>query len=182
MDVNDKIAANLGLVYQQLARFNLTNNQDAESFAYEALYRAVITFKEDAGNAFSTYAVCVIANELRKYLRTVNKKRQLEVISYYETIRTDSKELYLVDTIKSAEDTESLVLFEELSETVREAFIKVLLKMSDTQRKVVTLWYKTGCEMTQCEIANVLNVAQPTVSRAISIFKYKLKTELEDYV
>ena len=82
MEVNDKIAANTGLIYKQLTAFNLLYDQDAESFAHEALWRAVKTFDESAGVAFSTYAVCCINNELRKHLRTLNRKRQLDVVSY----------------------------------------------------------------------------------------------------
>lgn len=181
MDINDQIAANLGLVYQQLFRFNLTDDQDAESYAYEALYRAILTYDKASGNAFSTYAVCVIANELRKHLRTLNKKRQLEVISYDVPV-SDDNSATLVDTLKQAEDTEATVLFKELSGVVAESFNKVYRSLSETHRSIIYMWYESDYKLTQREIASALKLSQPTVSKALSHFKYKLKIELEEYM
>ena len=125
MDINDQIAANLGLVYQQLNRFNLREDPDAESFAYEALYKSILTYDKSTGNAFSTYAVCVIANTLRKHLRTLNKKRQLDVISYDISDGYDDSDGTFLDSIKHAEDTETTVMFHEFSEEVEAAFNRV---------------------------------------------------------
>ena len=182
MDINDQIAANLGLVYQQLIRFNLTTDQDAESYAYEALYRAIITYDTSAGTAFSTYAVCVIANELRKHLRTLNKKRQLDIVSYDTPVSEDENAGAYVDTLRQAEDTESTVLFHELSGVVEESFNKVYDTLNETHRKIISMWYESDYKLTQSEIAKALHLSQPTVSKALSHFKYKLRLELEEYM
>lgn len=183
MDINDKIAENKGLVYQQLARFNLTYDQDAESYAYEALYKAVITYDASTGTVFSTYAVCVIANALRKHLRTLNKKRQLDVISYYDPITADANADELLEVLPAHDgDAESMVMFRELSEAVRAAFSKVLKTLTPLQQDVINAWYASDCKMTQSDLAKALHTSQPTISKALSVFKYRLKVELEEYM
>ena len=182
MDINDKIAENLGLVYQQLIRFKLSTDQDAESYAYEALYNAIRTYDESTGAAFSTYATCVIANTLRMHLRKMNKKRQLEVVSYDAPVTNGEDSATIVDTLRQAEDTESIVLFNELSDVVADSFRKVYNTLNDTHKRVISMWYASDYKMTQVEIANALRLSQPTVSKALSHFKYKLKLELEEYM
>lgn len=182
MDINDQIAANLGLVYQQLRRFNLQDDQDAESYAYESLYRAVITYDKNAGTAFSTYATCVISNALRMHIRKLNKKRQLDVISYNIPLSDEEDSGTIVDKIKYFEDTESTVLFNELHGAVSEAFIKVYETLNDNQKKAIFMWYESDYKMTQMEIAKALGVSQAMVSRTLSGFKHKLKIELEEYM
>ena len=182
MDINDQIAANLGLVYQQLIRFNLKDDQDAESYAYEALYHAILTYDKSAGAAFSTYAVCVIANELRKHLRTLNKKRQLDVVSYDEPTAQNDDSYTLIDTIKHGEDAEATVLFTELSGAASEAFKRVYATLPDNHKKVISMWYDSDYKIKQTEIAKVLQLSQPMVSRILSSFKYKLRQELEEYM
>lgn len=182
MDINDQIANNLGLVYQQLRRFKLTDDQDAESFAYEALYRAVLTYDASTGTAFSTYAVCIIANELRKHIRTLHKKRQLSVISYDTPSTYEDNDSTLVDSLKHADDTESVVLFNELTSVVEESFNKVYNELNETHRRIISMWYASDYKLTQNEISKALHISQPTVSKALSHFKYKLRMELEEYM
>ena len=182
MDINDQIAANLGLVYQQLNRFNLREDPDAESFAYEALYKSILTYDKSTGNAFSTYAVCVIANTLRKHLRTLNKKRQLDVISYDISDGYDDSDGTFLDSIKHVEDTESTVMFHEFSEEVEAAFNRVHGALNDNHKKIIDLWYASDYKLTQSEIAKTLGLSQPTVSKVLSSFKYKLRLELEEYM
>lgn len=182
MDINKKIAENTGLIYQQLRRFKLSNDQDAESFAYEALYRAILTYDESTGNNFSTYAVCVIANELRKHLRVLNKKRQLTVVSYDEPLSNKENSSSVLDTLPSSETAEDYVLRLELQGVASAAIHEILETLTDTQRNIITMWYESDCMVQQREIAEALNVSQPTVSKAISAFKYKLKLRMEEYM
>jgi len=182
MDINEKIAANLGLVYQQLNRFNLTMDQDAESYAYESLYKAIQTYDPSTGAAFSTYATCVISNTLRMHIRKSNKKRQLEVVSYDAHMSDDEDSDTFLNTVKQVEDTESIVLFNELSDAVAESFNSVYNTLTDTHKSVISMWYESNYRMTQKEIAMSLGLSQAMVSRVLSSFKYKLKLELEEYM
>lgn len=182
MDINEQIRSNLGLVYKQLHRFNLVDDPDAESFAYEALYKAIITYNSASGNAFSTYAVCVIANSLRLHIRNKTKKRQIVTISLNTPIGTDEDSIYLMDTIETKDSVEDILITKELSKKANECIAHILSEANETTRSIITEWYASDFRLPQKEIANKLGVSQAYVSRAISNFKYKLKVELEDYL
>lgn len=182
-DINDTIYDNLGLAYTQLSRFGLTYNPDAESFALEALYKAVITYKPETGNAFSTYAICVISNSLRHYMRSLNKKRQLVVSSYDEPVYYDSEERTMLDTIVGPDTTEEAILAEELRERVAIALDKVYKELTiPSHKRVFECWRDGDFVSRQTELASLTGLSQPYVSRVLSSIKHKLKIELEDYL
>lgn len=176
MDINDKIAENTGLIYQQLHKFSLIDDQDAESFAWEALYKAVISFRPEEGNKFSTYAVCVIANALRNHVRTKSRKRQLDVISYDKQLDDG---LYLVDTLSTHVTTEDEYFEREKNKVVNCAYCKAISELSERHHKIIEMWQDGA---TQRETARELGVSQPLVSQVISSFKYRLRKELEEYM
>lgn len=182
-DINDVIEANLGLVYQQLHRFNLADEPDAISYAYEALYKAAKTFDTSAGTAFSTYAVCVIANDIRRYLRTLYRKRQLTVVSYDEPVYSnDGNEATLLDTLSGPDNAEDHILSEELRVEIAEALNRVYDSLAaDGHRRIFEVWRESDFEAKQKDIAQLTGFTQPYVSRVLSIIKYKMKVELEGY-
>ena len=47
--IDSLIEQNKGLVYKQLHRFNLIDDHDAESLAFEALSKAISTYNSNAG-------------------------------------------------------------------------------------------------------------------------------------
>lgn len=180
-NINDIISDNTGLVYQQLHRFKMIDDQDAESLAYEALYKAALTYNGTA--AFSTYATCVIANALRMHIRKLNRKRQLDTVSYNALISEDAEDSgTFLDLIVQEDETEATVLFNELNGAVADAFNTIYSTLSDLHKKIILMWYESDYKVSQREVAIALNVSQALVSRAISSFKYKLRVELEDYL
>lgn len=182
MDINDKIAENVGLVYQQLHRFKLTNDQDAESYAYEALYKAVLTYDERSGNAFSTYAVCVIANALRGHIRHINRKRQLETVSLFEPMSNTEDSPYLLDVLGHPVDTESAVMANELREVFQAAYQSVCKDLPANHRKIIEIYCTLAGKASQQEVAKIAGVSQVTVSRAVGSFKNKMRIKMEDYL
>lgn len=180
MDINEKIARNKGLIYKQLHSFQLTYDQDAESTAYEALYNAILTFDEKAGTAFSTYATCVINNALRHHLRSLNKKRQLDVISYYTPLSPDDEDsACLVDVLVHPDDAESTLIDKESRVIINKAFSEEYTLLSEKHKKVVYLFFIAG-DMKQQDIAKASGVTQATVSKIISAFRHRLKIRLEE--
>lgn len=181
--INDKIAANSGLVYQQLTKFQMLHDQDAESFAYEALYRAVVTYDESTGNAFSTYAVCCISNALRKHLRTFNKKRTLDVVSYHTPVITecDGDDIYLIDVLTNAiDDAETTLICNEECAKIYRAFEAERELLSPLHRKIIDVFYNADGKLSQKEVGAIVGTTQVTVSRAISQFRNRLKIRLEE--
>ena len=180
MDVNDKIAQNRGLIYKQLHAFQLLYDQDAESFAYEALHNAVLTYDKNAGAAFSTYATCVINNALRHHIRSLNKKRQLDVVSYYTPLSPDDEDsACLVDVLVHPDDAESVLIDKESRAIIRRAFSEEYNLLSDKHKKVAYLFF-VASGMTQQDIAKSAGVTQATVSKIISAFRHRLKVRLEE--
>lgn len=182
-DINDVIAENLGLVYTQLRRFGLTDDQDAESLAYEALYKAIQTYDAGTGNNLSTYATCVVSNALRGHVRTKKKKRQIQQISYYTLLHEDEEDGYLLNMLHEAETAEEAIIRIELQSRLAAALDKVREEQtSDLRVEIFDIWRESNFTIHQKEIAKLVGVSQATVSIALGNFRYKLKQELEDYV
>lgn len=179
MDVNDKIAMHKGLIYKQLHAFQLLYDQDAESFAYEALHKAVLTYDAATGTAFSTYAVCVINNALRHHLRSLTRKRQLDVVSYYTPVAHGDKELPLLDTLIQYESTEDCLINSERCSYILDAVYAEYELLSDKHKKIVRAFYDNA-SLNQQEIAKAAGVTQATVSKVISAFRHRLKVRLEE--
>lgn len=181
-DLDTLIADNMGLVYTQLHRFNRMNDDEAFSQAMEALMNAARTFDASKGFKFSTYATVCIYNALGCYLRTLNKKRQILLVSYDEYL-DNSEDLQLIDTLASDEPTpEEAILKEEQIIYVRKAFAKVLSEITNpTAKRVIEYWASQDFETSQTDMAKALGIAQPTVSRALSAFKHKMRLEMEEY-
>ena len=178
MDINEQIAANTGLVYTQLHRFNMVDDPDAESKAFEALYKAVKTFDASKGFTFSTYAMCVIKNALRMHLRSTQKKRQLSVFSY-DTPDPLVEGKSMLDHIITDNDVETVLLQEEACKIITDTFVKHKNALSEEHRAIIDMWYS---KMTQTEIAKRVHLSQSYVSRIIAGFMYKLRKELEEYM
>lgn len=179
MDCEDKlIADNMGLVYKQLHHFHMINDDDALSFAMEALWNAARTYKGSA--AFSTYATVCIYNALGGYVRRLNKKNQLSTISYNNTVEDDKTfELFLGAT-ETPEDT---LIKAETYGVVLETFNDLYLALDNpTARQIIDYWHTSGFNAKQTEIAGALNVTQSYVSRVLSAFRHKLKKKLEEYL
>lgn len=179
MDINEQIRRNKGLIYKQLHSFQLTYDQDAESTAYEALYKALQTYDEKTGTAFSTYAICVINNALRHHLRSLNKKRQLEVVSYYTPLSPDDESVCLVDVLVHPDDAESTLIDKESRAVINKAFNEEYELLSEKHKKVVDLFFVIG-DMKQQDIAKEAGITQATVSKVISAFRHRLKIRLEE--
>lgn len=180
MDINDQIAKHTGLIYKRLTAFNLLQDQDAESFAYEALYRAITTFKEDAGVAFSTYAVCCINNELRKHLRTLNRKRQLELVSYDAPMMSDDSSC-LADVLEHPESVEQALLSEEACRYIISAFKAEYALLAPKHKRIIRMFYGYEGQKTQREIATSVGFTQATVSKIVSAFRHRVKIRMEEH-
>lgn len=182
-DINELIAENLGLVYSQLRRFNMLDDQDAESLAYGALYKAIQTYNPESGNTLSTYAVCVVSNALRGHLRTKNKKRQIHAISYFTLLKEDEADGHLLGLLHVCDTAEDVVVRSELYERVASALSTVREEITSPLRlEIFDTWCASEFTITQKELAKQLGTSQATVSVALGNFKYKLKKELEDYL
>lgn len=182
-DINATIAKHSGLIFHQLKKFNLAKDPEAESIGYEALYNAILTYDQSKNVQFSTYASVCIYNALGSYVRTQNKQRQLEVISYNNVAYSeDGTDHEFVDFISTSSDIEQDFMKKELHRIVREEFQKQYDMLTNEKHKtIISLWRNSEYEASMVSIAKQADVSQPYVSQVINSFKFNLRKRLEKY-
>ena len=181
-NINDKIASNVGLIFNQLKKFNLATDPEAESIGYEALYNSILTYDQSKNVQFSTYASVCIYNALGSYVRTQNKQRQLELISYNNVAYSDDgTEHEFVDFLPAATSIEKDYLQDELHACVRAEVQNLYDSLTNEKHRVIlAMWRDSEFTASTVTIAKEVSVSQPYVSQVINGFKSKLKKRLED--
>lgn len=181
-DINELIAKHKGLVYKQLHKFCLVQDPEAESIAYEALYNALQNYDSSRGTAVSTVATVYIYNALGSYVRTLNKQRQIQTISYNNIAYTDGDEEHeYVDTLALNTDVEQEYIRKESGQTAIKVFSEEYAKLTNEKHKqILYLWRASDFEATTKEIAVSIGVSQSYVSQVINNFKFKLRKRLEE--
>ena len=179
-NIDIMISDNTGLVYAQLNRFNLTRDQDAESAAYDALYRAALTYKPSKGVEFSTYATCCIYNALASHLRSIKAQHSVEIVSLHDTVSfNDGKTTERIDSICVDNSIESTFVKKEKSELFWIAINNAKARLTnEASIELVEAWIASDFTTKQKDLAIVANVTQSYVSTAISTFKRYLREEL----
>lgn len=181
-DINAQIASNVGLIFKQLKKFNLARDPEAESIGYEALYNALLTYDQSKNIQFSTYASVCIYNALGSYVRTLNKQRQLEVISYNNiAFSDDGTEHEYVDFISADTDLESDFMHRELRMLLVQEFNNLYDELTnDKHKSIVSIWRDSEYEASMVSIAKEVGVSQPYVSQVINSFKFNLRKRMEE--
>lgn len=160
------------LAYKQLTKtpLILQNEDDIISEGMIGLIRAADTFDESKGKKFSTYAVKCIHNAMLQYIRKISKYWGKEV-SIYEPIckDTDGSTLCYADII---EDETPSNCFEECAKTLIDEKIEQLPEKDREIMQAVIAGYK------QKEIAAMMGIRQPTISRRIKKIQYRLRKEI----
>lgn len=182
-DINKVIQNNIGLVKKQLKRLNVLFDPEAESIGYEALYNAALTYDSTRGYKFSTYATCCIYNAVGSYIRTLNKKRQLDVVSYNNiAYNEDGVRHEFVDFFEATTDVENDFLHGELLVKVTEVYQITYDRLTNDKHKaIVKAWHDADYDISNKDIANTVGVSQPYVNQVINTFKHSLRKKLEAY-
>ena len=160
------IEHNLRLVVYIAKRFESTGTgiEDLISIGTMGLIKAVNTFRADKSIKLATYASRCIENEILMYIRK-NSGQRCE-ISLDEPLNVDweGNEFLLSDVLGNEEDGVSYDLERrEEKKLVREA----VATLEPRERELIELRYgmKTGYEMTQKEVADLLGISQSYISR-----------------
>lgn len=175
------IQTHSGLVYSQLHNFKLINDQEAESIAFEALYKAIKNFDESKGNKLSTVATVYVYNALGSYVRTMNSARRIKTISYNNVAFTDDNEEHeFIDLIPSKVDIEGEYVHKEIQALAMETFVALYDNLTNEKHKeILDVWRKSEFLATTVEISKIVSVSQSYVSQVINNFKYNLRKKLE---
>ena len=173
------IERNLRLVVYTAQKFENTgvNIEDLISVGTIGLIKAVSSFKGDRNIKMATYASRCIENEILMYLRKNNKTKK--EISIDEPLNTDSEgnELCVADVLGTEVD---FVSSDVEMQDERAVVNEVLLELPTREREIVDMRYgfSTGKEMTQKEVADVLNISQSYISRIEKKILSRLKKEI----
>lgn len=178
------IERNLRLVAHVLKKYAGAPEEmeDMLSCGTIGLIKAVSTYIPGKGSRLATYAARCIENEILMMLRG-HKKISREV-SLYEPMGTDKEgnEVRLVDIIEYEQpDTLEQLENRENVKRLRGVLGKVL---NEREREIIAYRYgmKTGEEVTQREIGEMLGISRSYVSRIEKRALQKLRKELEDIV
>lgn len=160
------IEHNLRLVVYVAKKFENvgTGIEDLISIGTVGLIKAINTFRADKSIKLATYASRCIENEILMYIRKNNSQRT--AISIDEPLNTDwdGNELLLSDVLGSDEESISYELEQrEERQMVRDA----VCSLAPRERELIELRYgmRTGREMTQKEVADLLGISQSYISR-----------------
>lgn len=138
--------------------------EDLVSIGTIGLIKGVNTYKLDKNIKLATYASRCIDNEILMFLRK-NKKRRTE-ISFEDSLSYDSEgnELHLEDILGTDSDIVTKGIEEE---TEKKMLHEEIAKLNTRDQQIMTLRYglKSGKEMTQKDVAQVLGISQSYISR-----------------
>ena len=177
------IEHNLRLVVYVAKKFENvgTGIEDLISIGTVGLIKAINTFRADKNIKLATYASRCIENEILMYIR--KNSSQKTAISIDEPLNTDwdGNELLLSDVLGSDEESISYELEQrEERQLVREA----VCNLAPREKELIELRYgmRTGREMTQKEVADLLGISQSYISRLEKRILANLKEALADKI
>ena len=166
-DVRERlIEHNLRLVVYVAKKFENvgTGIEDLISIGTVGLIKAINTFRADKSIKLATYASRCIENEILMYIRKNNSQRT--AISIDEPLNTDwdGNELLLSDILGSEEDN---ICYELEQREERQMVRDAVCNLAPRERELIELRYgmRTGREMTQKEVADLLGISQSYISR-----------------
>ncbi|MDD4547970.1 MAG: RNA polymerase sporulation sigma factor SigK [Bacilli bacterium] len=149
--------------------------EDLVSIGTIGLIKGINTYKLDKNIKLATYASRCIDNEILMYLRK-NKKRRGE-ISFEDSLSYDSEgnELHLEDILGTEPDVVTKGLEEEVE---KELLYQEINRLSGRDKQIMVLRYGlyNYNEMTQKDVAELLNISQSYISRIEKKVIKRLKT------
>ena len=160
------IVHNLRLVVYIAKKFENSgvNIEDLISIGTIGLIKSVNTFCPGKNIKLATYASRCIENEILMHLRKIASQKT--EISLDEPLNTDwdGNELMLADVLGSDGD-ESNREMEEKDE--KRVLLKVIDTLPEREKTIIDMRFglKTGEELTQKEVADILGISQSYISR-----------------
>ena len=174
VEYNLRLVAHIAKKYYSPDR----DSDDLLSIGTIGLIKAVNTFDSKKGNRLVTYASRCIENELLMRLR--QERKESKEVSIYEPIGTDKEgnEISLLDIISCDDDNMITNLIAQ--ENIKQISILFASILTPKEQKVIALRYGLfGCkELTQREVASLLNISRSYVSRIEKKALLKLRSAL----
>ena len=174
------IVHNLRLVVYIAKKFESTGIcvDDLVSIGTIGLIKAVNTFSPEKNIKLATYASRCIENEIPMFLRKSSQHRNDISIDEPLNIDWDGNELLLSDILGTDEDTVNSSIEDDAEKAVLR---ETVASLPQRERIIMEMRFgmKTGKEMTQKEVADVIGISQSYISRLEKKIIKKLKKELD---
>lgn len=174
------IVHNLRLVVYIAKKFESTGIcvDDLVSIGTIGLIKAVNTFSPKKNIKLATYASRCIENEILMFLRKSSQHRNDISIDEPLNIDWDGNELLLSDILGTDEDTVNSSIEDDAEKAVLR---ETVASLPQRERIIMEMRFgmKTGKEMTQKEVADVIGISQSYISRLEKKIIKKLKKELD---
>ena len=174
------IVHNLRLVVYIAKKFESTGIcvDDLVSIGTIGLIKAVNTFSPEKNIKLATYASRCIENEILMFLRKSSQHRNDISINEPLNIDWDGNELLLSDILGTDEDTVNSSIEDDAEKAVLR---ETVASLPQRERIIMEMRFgmKTGKEMTQKEVADVIGISQSYISRLEKKIIKKLKKELD---
>ena len=174
------IVHNLRLVVYIAKKFESTGIciDDLVSIGTIGLIKAVNTFSPTKNIKLATYASRCIENEILMFLRKTSQHKNDISIDEPLNIDWDGNELLLSDILGTDEDTVNSGIEDDAEKAVLR---ETVYRLPERERIIMEMRFglKTGREMTQKEVADVIGISQSYISRLEKKIIKKLKKELD---
>ena len=177
---NKLIEHNLRLVVFLAKRYESAGYdlEDLVSIGTIGLIKGISTYKPDKNIKLATYASRCIDNEILMFLRK-NKRRKGE-ISFEDNLSYDAEgnELHLEDILGTDSDIVTKGLEDELNYNLLHAELE---NLNERDKEIIVLRYGLfgHKEMTQKDVASLLNISQSYISRIEKKIIKRLKTVIK---
>ena len=173
------IERNLRLVVYISRKFENTGIyiEDLISIGTIGLIKAINTFKPSKNIKLATYASRCIENEILMYLRKNSNSRMEVSIDEPLNVDWDGNELLLSDILGTDND----IIYRDLEDEVDKQLLnQALAKLGGRERRIMELRFglKSGSEMTQKEVADLLGISQSYISRLEKKIIGRLRKEI----
>jgi len=177
------IERNLRLVVYIARKFENTgiNIEDLISIGTIGLIKAVNTFNPEKKIKLATYASRCIENEILMYLRRNNKLKAEVSFDEPLNIDWDGNELLLSDVLGTEDD----IITKNLESDVDKSLLRsALSKLNDREKQIMELRFGLvgDEEKTQKDVADMLGISQPYISRLEKKIIRRLKKEFNKMI
>jgi len=180
-EIDCLIKQNIGLMVNILKQYNLFRDPEAESIAFEALWRACEDYDESLGYKRSTLITIYVKRALGSYIRTLNKQRQIETISYNNIAYSDDgTDHEFLDLLSADESVEQQIMKDIFHQQVMEVYHEVAATLDGKKKAIIDEWEQSEFEATNKAIADATGVSQPYVNQVVATFKQKLRKRLKE--
>lgn len=168
------------VLYEVNGRFKSVDydKSDLVSMGIVGLMKAIDTFDVSKGIEFVTYATRCIDNEILIFLRKLKKEQVVDSLDKVISWDNNGNELKIEDIVCDGTDITSEYIDNETYMILRQ-MIDIL---PEREKKIVMLkfGFYNDRVYSQDEIANMMSISQPQVSRIISRCVKRLGQELHD--